>query len=121
MSSKALLLVENDPQLAGSIDLFFSSRGFMTAVAASAGEARSLAVLDRPDVIVIGHQDGLLDARDLGPSLRALLTPREPPIVVVSPVRRHFEAVVAVLPRPCHPRAILDVIRTVLRLRGPRA
>jgi DNA-binding response OmpR family regulator len=77
---KALLVVESDPQFAGSMDLFFTSRGFDTAVAASARDARRQVIENRPDAIVIGHRDGIVDAADLTPELRALLAPREPPI-----------------------------------------
>lgn len=114
----ALLLVEPDPQAAGSIDLYLRARGHEVLHAAHPAAAVRKAAQRLPRAIVAAHIPDVIDAVDLVPRLRQLVPEAVIVVTALGPTpHSHFPGADAVVARPCHPQAIAEAIRQTRRAR----
>lgn len=119
-----LLIVEDEPNSAQALELFFSDQGFEVRTAARASEAISTAEGWAPDllltdVLLVGDRDGLAVAReltDVDPSL---------PVVVMSGLpeheireRAHGVELFAICPKPLRLRELASTIEAALSARS---
>lgn len=119
-----LLIVEDEPNSAQALELFFSESGYQVSTAARASEAISSARELAPDVLLtdvllVGERDGLAVARELrscDPSL---------PVIVMSGLPEHEVLgraggveLFAICPKPLRLRDLATTIESALASRA---
>jgi DNA-binding response OmpR family regulator len=120
MRPPAVLLVEVDPQAASAIELYLHARGHRVTYVPTAAAAIREAVVTPPAIVIVGGYDGLVDAAQVAQRLRTLIAPQDVAIIALSSEMGAAEGADVTLPKPCHPRAVLDGIRTAVRMRNAR-
>jgi DNA-binding response OmpR family regulator len=85
MSTKKILVVDDDQDLVASVEAFLGARGFDVSTAANSREAYQRVVEDRPDLIVL---DVMMDYDEEGMVLASALKTdgptRDVPIIILS-------------------------------------
>jgi DNA-binding response OmpR family regulator len=115
MRNHNVLILELDPQIAGSYELFLASRGFTVRAASSLAAATRALVSHPSQVLIIGSLPDTVDATTIVERMRAMVAPRPLAVVVLSPSMDAIEGADLVIPRGAHPRALVDAIRTTMR------
>ncbi len=119
MSSKTILVVDDDADLRRLIAEFLSDHGFSVRQADGAEEMRRQFSTARPDLIVLDlmmpREDGLAAMRSLDGSTR-------PPIIMLSAMGSDSDRIIGLelgaddyVAKPCNPRELLARVRAVLR------
>ena len=115
MRNHHVLILELDPQIAGSYELFLASRGFKVSSASSLAAATRALVAHPADVLIIGSLPDTVDAGTVAGRMRAIVAPKGIAIVVLSANMDTIEGADLIIPRGAHPRALVDAIRTTMR------
>jgi DNA-binding response OmpR family regulator len=117
MPKQNVLILEMDPQIAGSYELFLAARGFTVTSASSMAAALRALAASPAEVAVIGNLPDTIDAGTVAQRMRAMVAPRTMSVVAMSANMDAIEAVDLVIPLGAHPRALLDALRTSARRR----
>jgi DNA-binding response OmpR family regulator len=117
MSKNNAVILELDPQIAGSYELFLAARGFSVTAASSLAAATRTLVAHPAEVLVIGSLPDTIDASTVAERMRAIVAPKPLVVIVLSPNMDAIGGADLVIPRGAHPRALVDAIRTTLRAR----
>ena len=118
MPVMSLLVLELDPQVGGALDLFLRGRGHRVRAAATLAEAIRALAAEAADVVLIGDIPDSTDTASVAQRLRAIAGARPCGIVALASTMDDIAGVDCVLPRGCHPRAILDALRTLAKKRA---
>jgi DNA-binding response OmpR family regulator len=118
MSSRKLLLVEVDPQVAGAYELFLSGRGYKVTPVSTVGAAMRAAAASPPHAVIVGSLPDDVDRGTVVARLRVIAAPHPLSVIVLSPSMDEVVGADIVIPMGAHPRALLDGLRSVLRRHG---
>lgn len=121
VGSRKILIVDDEPKIAETLELIFSTRGYDVRTAYSAEEAIEVLAWWRPDLAIVDVMLPQMNGIDFGivlqsnyPECRLLLLSGHPGTTALLEGARekghHFD----ILAKPLHPAFILDTVSSLL-------
>ncbi len=116
-----ILIVDDDPGVARSLELIFLSRAYTVRVAYSAEEAIETIATWQPDVAILDVMLPHINGIELGAAVRAnypncgvVLVSGHPGTDALLQTAREQGHSFEILPKPLHPTHILDIVAAML-------
>ncbi|HUH62501.1 MAG TPA: response regulator [Terracidiphilus sp.] len=123
--SRRILIVDDEPTIAETLDLIFSTRGYEVRTANSAEETIELLSQWRPDLAMLDVMLPQMNGIDLGIAIRAnypdckvLLLSGHPSAGELLETAKEKGHVFDLLAKPLHPSFILDTVSALLPSTG---
>src|SRR5688572_7794956 len=99
MRNRHIVILELDPQIAGSYELFLASRGFNVTSASSLAAATRTLVSHPAEVLIIGTLPDSVDAGTIAARMRAIVAPKPLAVIVLSGSMDAIEGSDLIIPR----------------------
>jgi DNA-binding response OmpR family regulator len=125
--SRKILIVDDEPKVAETLDLIFSTRGYEVRAADSAEQAIEILAEWRPELAIVDVMLPRMNGIDLGIALKSiypdcvlLLLSGHPGTVDLLEGARELGHHFDILAKPLHPAFILDTVSSLLpSVNGP--